>query len=135
MYSKFVDHMAIAFDFYKKSDAKSASAAIKAAFESPDADQSVGVLLRRNNIAFRASAAQDIGLEFEAPGDDLRVPPNDKVTATEDNDEDDLSVPEPSEEVQASMKRLTAKKVTAAAKPASKASTLKDRCFASLRAK
>jgi hypothetical protein len=133
MYSKFVDHLAIAFDFYKKADNQSASTAIKAAFESPDADKSVGMLLRRNNVAFRASAAQDIGLDFEVPGDDLRVPPDAKVTATEDNDEDDVSVEEPSEEVQASMKRLTTRKATAAAKPAS--STLKDRYFASLRAK
>ena len=142
MYSKFVDHLAVALAMYQRNDSAGASKAIQAAFKSPDADKSMSILLARNERAFKASAG-DVGVDFEAPGDDLRLEPEQDVMASDDGDADDMAMPEEELDapVTASLRRLKATaakeraaKQTAAKKPAVKqTASLKDRYFAAIK--
>jgi hypothetical protein len=147
MYSKFVDHLAVALAMYQRNDSAGASKAIQAAFKSPDADKSMSMLLARNERAFKASA-DDVGVDFEVPGDELRLEPEQEVMASDDGDADDMAMPEEELEapITASLRRLkasaakersakqVASKAAASKKPAVKqTASLKDRYFAAIK--
>lgn len=86
---KFFDHLALAFDAYTRGDASLANTQVQAAFDSPDAKHAVKAMLAHNEKveAARILAASDIGVEFDVPGDEQRVVPEDKSTSVAKADE------------------------------------------------
>lgn len=76
-YLQFFDHLAIAYAAYQTGNAESANIAIQAAFDSRDAQTAVTVMLDHNERA--VTAASDTGVEFDTPGEEQRVMPNEKT--------------------------------------------------------
>lgn len=95
---KFFDHLALAFDAYTKGNATVANKQIQSAFDCADAKVAVKAMLDHNERveAARIRAASDIGVEFDVPGDEQRVVPEDKsVSAEAEDEEQEVEEPTP----------------------------------------